>query len=504
MLAKVKTFKEAEEILDELRSKGQKIVQCHGVFDLLHPGHIRHLKEAKNYGDKLVVTVTPDKFVNKGPGRPFFNEKLRLETLASLSCIDYVILNDSPDAVEAIRRIKPKIYVKGQEYENASKDITGKISSERKAVLDVGGEILYTNDIVFSSSSLINRYMDPYTQEVASFLENFKKKFFIEQILEKVEALSNLKVLIIGDSIIDEYQFVDPLGLSGKGLHMVATCLSKEVFLGGSLIIANNIAQFSNNVTLLSSVGDNFEDVRHFLSKKVNANLFHQKEKTLTKKRYIIKEGDVLTKLFETYSSNKPLLSKEETNKIINFLYNCSNKYDLILVADFGNGFTNPEIIEAISKVEGFLAVNSQINSGNRGFNVITQYVHADYISVNEPELRLAAHDRYSTLGDLASDIGYILQCPNIAVTRGVNGVFCFSTKQKSFSIPALTTHSIDRIGAGDSFLAISSLCMAKGYDFELAAFLGSVAAAMSIQVVGNKEAINKVQLCKFLTRLLK
>lgn len=502
MRTKVKTFEEIKSILEKYRSQGLKVVQCHGVFDLLHPGHIRHFREAKNQGDKLVVTVTPDRFVNKGPGRPAFNEHLRLETLSSLACVDYVVLNDTPDAVPAILRIKPDLYVKGKEYADASKDLTGKIVDEEKAVKEVGGDIFYTDDIVFSSSSLINRYVDPLSPELTKFLDEFKKRYSLEEVLEKIENLTNLKVLVIGDAILDEYQYVEPLGQAGKGQHMVANCLHKETFLGGSLIIANHVAQFSNNVTLLSSVGEDFSS--DLLDKKVKKTFLSQTEVTLTKKRYVVKDGPTLLKIFETYSSNKPLLSEEETKKATNFIKTGANDFDLILVADFGNGFTNDRIINAISEVNPFLAINTQINSGNRGFNLVTHYQRADYISLNEPELRLAAHDRYSSLDGLAADMSEIMGCSNMAITRGVNGVFCFSTQNSSFSIPAITTSSIDRVGAGDSFLALSSLCMAKKYPFELSALIGAAAAAMSIQIIGNKECIEKAKLCKFLTRIFK
>ena len=99
---KIKTFEEVSFYLDQDRTQGVKIIQCHGVFDLLHPGHIRHFQEAKAQGDRLVVTVTPDRFVNKGPGRPAFTEALRLETIAALEVVDYVVLNDSPDAISKI------------------------------------------------------------------------------------------------------------------------------------------------------------------------------------------------------------------------------------------------------------------------------------------------------------------------------------------------------------------------------------------------------------------
>ena len=120
-MSKVKSFSNLLETLERLKKNNEKIVHCHGVFDLLHPGHIRHLKEAKKLGNKLVVSVTADRFVNKGPGRPAFSEKLRMEMLSSLNCVDYVILNEKEDAISLIEKIKPNIYVKGKEYKNHRK-----------------------------------------------------------------------------------------------------------------------------------------------------------------------------------------------------------------------------------------------------------------------------------------------------------------------------------------------------------------------------------------------
>lgn len=479
--------------LEALRKKGKKLIQCHGVFDLLHPGHIRHFKEAKSLGGELVVTVTPDRFVNKGPGRPIFNETLRLESLAALSDIDFVILNDSPDAISAIQKVKPDYYVKGIEYKNHEKDVTGKIAQEAKAVEALGGKIYYTDDIVFSSSSLLNQHFDS--------LPPIVKKLKLDDIIQKIEDLSSLRVLVIGDAIIDEYQYVDPIGQSGKGVHMVARCLEKEVFLGGSLIMANHIAQFTKDVTLATAIGkDYLPFISQNLDPKVKTEFTFLKE-TLVKKRYVVKDSGSLLKLFETYSGQEKSLSPTQTDQLIQFLP--TREYDLVLVCDYGNGFTNPALIEALSDLPFFLALNTQTNSGNRGFNVVTNYRRADYISLNEPELRLAAHDRASSLEGIVSDIAEIMDCPTISITRGMKGVFCFDSGQ-TIEIPALAAHSVDRIGAGDNYFSVSALCAAKGYPAEVFGFIGSAAAAMSIQVVGNRESVQKASLLKFITRLLK
>lgn len=505
---KIKPLQEIEHVLEADRSNGLKIVQCHGVFDLLHPGHIRHFKLAKRLGDKLVVSITPDRFVNKGPGRPAFPESLRLESLAALEDVDYVTLNDSPDAISAIKKIKPTIYVKGSEYSNHKEDITGKIAEEAKAVTSFGGEVHYTDDIVFSSSSLLNRYFDTVPENIAEFIKKLKESYSVKDVLSKIDALSDLRVLIIGDAIVDEYQYVQQLGQTGKGLHMVGRCLDREVFLGGSLIIANHVAQFVNNVTLVTAVGKHcpcLNFIKQHLDPKVDPKFTYLEEMTtLIKKRYVLKDGKNLTKLFETYSGQDEALDKNQTQDIVDFLKEKAKDFDLVIACDFGNGFTNSRLTEAISDMPAFLALNSQTNSGNRGYNVVTNYLRANYISLNEPELRLAAHDRTSDLEGIVTDISQIMHCDTISITQGVKGVTCFHSNGEKMQIPPFSTSSVDRIGAGDSYLSLSSLCLAKGYPMILAGFIGSIAAGMSVQMVGNQEPIRKIPLCKFITRLMK
>lgn len=507
MQSKIKEFDAIVQSLDEKRLQGKKIIHCHGVFDLLHPGHIRHLQEARNQGDALVVSLTPDRFVNKGPGRPAFNQQLRLEQIAALSCVDFVVLNDTPDAVSAIQKIKPHIYVKGIEYQNHAADVTGKISEEALAVEKTGGRIHYTDDIIFSSSQLINRFIDPEAQRLAPLIETLKANFSAEEILEKIAAFSDLKVLVVGDAILDEYQYVQPLGQSGKGVHLSAKLLGKEVFLGGSLIIANHLASFVKEATLLTAVKrrcPHLPFIQEHLAPNVRPEfIYFDHFPTLTKKRYVLQDGKTITKLFETYSSNEPLLKERETKDVTAYLKGWAATFDLILVCDFGNGFSNSSIIETLSCLPNFLAVNTQTNSGNRGFNMITHYFRSDFISLNEPELRLAAHDRYSRLEAVVHDIAEVLSCPLVSVTRGVEGVLIYHTDGVQ-TIPALTIDAVDRVGAGDSYFALAALGAFKGYSPLLSGFLGSVAAALDVQIIGNREAIDKAGLCKYITRLLK
>lgn len=145
------------EKVRKLKSEGRKVVQCHGCFDLMHPGHIKHFQEARSLGDVLIVTVTPDQYIDKGPGRPAFNQELRAESIAALECVNYVAINKWPTAEDTLRFLRPDIYVKGQEFENLE-DNTGKIQKEHDVIKEIGAEIRFTHGIVFSSTKLLNTY----------------------------------------------------------------------------------------------------------------------------------------------------------------------------------------------------------------------------------------------------------------------------------------------------------------------------------------------------------
>lgn len=145
------------ERLRDLRAGGKKIVHCHGCFDLMHPGHIKHFQAAKKMGDVLVVTVTPDIYVDKGQGRPVFNQALRAESIAALECVDYVAINKWATAEETLKLLAPHIYVKGQEFKNLE-DKTGKIQREYDVLKEIGAEMRFTRETVFSSTKLLNEH----------------------------------------------------------------------------------------------------------------------------------------------------------------------------------------------------------------------------------------------------------------------------------------------------------------------------------------------------------
>src|SRR3990167_5331297 len=254
---KIISFKNLNDILSDYDSP--RIVQCHGVFDLLHIGHIKHFQAAKRQGDILVVTITPDRFVNKGPNRPRFTEHLRAEAIAALDCVDFVIINAWPTAVEAIQFIKPSIYAKGDEYKNNENDITGKIDEEVAAVHKVGGRTLFTNEITFSSSELLNEFFSPFSSEVGLYLNNFKKKYSFQNISSYLDKSKNLKVLLIGEAIIDIYHFSEVIGKAGKEPTLVAKETHGKTYAGGILALANHLSDFCKEISCVTYLGEKAE-----------------------------------------------------------------------------------------------------------------------------------------------------------------------------------------------------------------------------------------------------
>ncbi|MDP2913455.1 MAG: PfkB family carbohydrate kinase [Candidatus Omnitrophota bacterium] len=503
---KIRTLETLAGIVDGLKKNGKKVVQCHGVFDLVHLGHIRHLAQAKKEGDVLVVTITKDRHVKRGPGRPVFNENLRAETLAFLSITDYVCIVDSPTATDCIKMLKPDVYVKGLDYRDKSGDLTGKIYEEEEAVKSIGGRLAFTDDITFSSSRLINDYLDVFPQRTVRYLKAIGKRYTVDSIVGKLGLIKDMKVLVIGDAIIDQYHYCSPMGKSSKE-HLVANrYVSEESFAGGVLATANNAASICGNVDLLTVLGskDSHEDfIRAHLSPNVKPLFFHRSDMgTIVKRRYVSPE--VNRKLFEVCYIKDDDIPKELEAGILKRLEKAIKGYDLIVVSDFGHGLLTKRMIGLISSKARYLALNVQTNSANIGFNLVTKYPKADCVCIDEMELRFATHDRFSDLKTHAKSVYKKLKCGHIITTRGPNGSLCYSEPEGFHETPAFSYRVVDAIGAGDAFFAFVGPCFAAGLPQDLVSFIGNAVGSLAVQIVCNREPVKLVDLVKFITRLLK
>lgn len=503
---KIVSLHELERIILSLKKSGKSVVQCHGIFDLLHPGHILHFEAAKREGDILVVTLTKDEYVGKGPGRPVFNQRLRAESIASLGCVDYVAINEWPTAIETIRRVKPSVYAKGSDYENPEDDLTGKIKDEDDAVRSVGGRIHFTHEITFSSTEILNRHYMVYPDQAQVYLDQFRKKYSVNDVIDQLKSLRNLKALTIGETIIDEYHFCHPMGKSPKESIVASKFLREESFAGGILACANHISGFCDTVHVFSCLGkkDSKEDlILDHLKPHIKPKFIYRDDApTIIKRRYVW--DPFLVKMFEvSFLDDRPLPANLE-KQVLTHLSKVIPNYDIIIVADYGHGFLTPAIVDLISKKSKFLAVNTQTNSANTGYNTITKYARADYVCIDEPEMRLAYQDKFGKLENMVLKTSKKLSCPNVTVTRGHMGSLTYNAKKGFSETPIFSKEIVDRVGAGDAFLAITAPCVAKKTPTDLLGFIGNAVGALAVRIVGNRTPVEPVPLFKFITALLK
>lgn len=492
--------------LDTHRTQQQRIVHCHGVFDLLHIGHIRHLERAKRFGDILVVTITPDRYVNKGPHRPVFSEALRAEAIAALDCVDYVAMNQGPRATEAIVRLRPTFYVKGAEYRDTDKDRTGGIVEEEAAISAVGGHLVFTDDLTFSSSHLLNRYSSMFNAEVREYLAGFTDRYSTESVLQFLEAAPSLKVLVIGEAIIDTYQYCMAIGKSSKEPMLALKQMSHETFAGGILAVGNHVSNFCNQVSLLTVLGEQ-QSHEAFIRAALNENiepifLYRTDAPTIVKKRFI--EEYTFTKLLEIYEMNDAPLDAARDAQLCAVLYEMLPQFDVVIVVDFGHGMLSREAIDILCNRAPFLAVNAQSNAGNLGYHTISKYPCADYVTMAENEIRLEARDRSSHLYDIIREVSERLKCPRVVVTRSKHGCVCYSRDEGFYNIPAFAGQVVDRVGAGDAFLALTALCAVQHAPMEVIGFIGNAVGAQAVVTVGHRTAVERVPLMKHIESLLK
>jgi rfaE bifunctional protein kinase chain/domain/rfaE bifunctional protein nucleotidyltransferase chain/domain len=504
---KIIDTKELKKEVDILKKNKKKIVHCHGVFDLLHIGHINYLQSAKKYGDVLIVSVTEDKFINKGPGRPFFTNDLRMQALSALSCVDYVFLNRAPTALEVIRLIRPNYYVKGKDYRDFSKDLTSKISLEVRTAKKYGAKFITTNDNLFSSSKLINASLLSLSSNHKKIIKKIKKQYLsFENIKKKIDELKNKKILIIGESIIDQYVFCEALGKASKDLNLNIKKIYSQKYLGGSLAIARNLSSYCKKVNVLTFLGSYKSDLK-FIKSNLENNIelnFLKKENssTILKTRYLDEVDKI--KLLGVYDFNDEDLKLKEEKKFIRLINKKNKLTNCIILTDYNHGIITKKVAQNISLKNKFnYNINCQLNSSNMRYRALEKYKNPKLVIINESELRYEFKDRNTNSHILAKKLINKLQGKYALITSGRRGMF-FADKKKIYHCDAFTDHAIDKIGAGDTVLAFFSTFFNNGFSVELSLLLSSLAARHSVKDMANKNSYNKSLLLQDLHYLLK
>lgn len=502
---KIISLDELAPVLKQERAERRRIVHCHGVFDLLHVGHVRHFEQARKLGDLLVVTLTPDRFVNKGVGRPAFGEALRAEFIAALSCVDYVAINRWPTAVDTIRLLRPHVFAKGSEFRGLN-DTLGHVSKEEEAVRAVGGEMAFTDDLTFSSSALINQYLSQFPDQVRQYLDDFARRYTADEVLRPLRAAADLRVLVVGETIIDEYAYCEAIGKSGKEPVLATRFVEMQRYGGGVLACANHLSAFCRSVDMLTFLGEG-GDEEEFVRAACRDNvaplvLYKPDSPTIVKKRYV--EKYLGQKLFEIYSMNDAPLAGDSEDELCRTLHDILPRYDVVVVADYGHGLLGPRAIDLLCREAPLLCVNAQSNAGNHGFNMISRYPRADYVCLAEREFALETRNQRLSPEAMLQHVAERLQCPRLMMTRGKYGSLFHTAPRQFDQVPAFATQVVDRVGAGDAVLSVTSLCVALDAPAEVVAFIGNIAGAEAVTIMGNQRSIERIPLFRHVECLLK
>lgn len=505
--SKILPLPELAEAVAECRRQGKRVVHCHGVFDLLHIGHIRYFREAAQMGDVLIVTVTPDKYVDKGPHRPAFPEALRVEGAASQHTVNYAGVSNWPTAEELLRFLRPDVYVKGSDFKSIESDPTGKLQREAEVCKELGIELKLTEDIVFSSTNLINRFLSSFPSDVQEYLEVFRSRYSIAEIEQILLDMRGLKVTVVGDAILDDYQYCSPLGSASKEPVLALRSMGGDVFAGGVLAVANHLSNFVQEVQLFTVLGQADADTwESFIRDSLNDNVVpyfeYQKDApTIRKRRYI--DGYSMTKLLEIYHMDEGGLDSKHDDRFRAKLMASGSKSDVVVAADFGHGTISPACRSDLVNTP-FLAVNTQANAGNRGFHTISCYERCNFVSLAEPELRLDSRDNRTGIIPLVDRLQRQTQAAMVAVTRGKQGSYIQSADGTGVLVPAFASKIVDRIGSGDAFFSVASLAACMKVDPELVAFLGNIIGSIAVGILGNKKSITRQDVMKLVNSLLK
>jgi rfaE bifunctional protein nucleotidyltransferase chain/domain len=500
---KIVPIGELAGIFDRYREESKTIVHCHGVFDLVHIGHIRYLQKARRLGDVLAVTITPDELVNKGPHRPVFEQSLRAEALAALDCVDHVSVNEWPTACDTLKLLKPHVYVKGAEFRNKK---TPELLEEERIAQSVGTRVEFIEELTSSSSFLINNYLSPFAEEADQYLFKFRQTQTPEEILARLEKARDLKILVVGEAILDEYYACATLGQSVKSTSVVGRYLSHQRHLAGAPAVANHLAAFSDQVTLITMLGTektHEEWIRSQLHDNVNPQFFRRRRApTIVKRQY--QESYFGTTFFEVDYLNQEPLAKDESAVLDDLIRQTLGDCDLVVVADYGHAMLDAERVQSLVDGAAFLAVATQANAANVGYHPISKYPRADHFILSEHELRLECRGPAGDLRPMLENTVANLNARTAVVTSGSRGCLCADSQGHRCEAPALATRVVDRSGAGEACLAVTALAAVLEAPLAHMAFLCNVAGAEAVAVPGNSAFLERLSFQRHVESLFK
>ncbi len=487
----------------QCRSMGLSLVQCHGCFDIVHPGHIRHLRQARAQGDLLLVSITSDETFSKRGGRPLIPEHLRAENLAELDCVDLVLIDRHHTASELLARVTPDVYVKGKEYETNNDP---RFAEERRIVEIAGGRVVFTGgEVVFSSTALIGtleRSLDPFHARMAQIAGDPRSGH--DAMRRLVDNFRSKRVLVIGESILDKYIHCDQAEVASESPVMTLRPVGQTTYDGGAAVIARHLRHLGAQVSLLTGLphGEAAVAMQQRLSaESIDVHAVALAGELAEKQRFLVGPQ----KLMKLNALSPIVLDASAQDRLLNQARElAAGGLDAIVIADFGNGLLSAALLRrlclTLRPLTGILVGDV---SGRRGN--LAAFDSADLLTPGEQEARDALRCYDAGLSALAWRLLSNTNSRGAIVKLGPEG--CVACTRSSGSgadspatdesgeylsritaqhVPALGGPALDALGCGDAMLAASTLALAAGGDMLQSALLGSLAAAVHGQRLGN------------------
>ena len=482
---KIKTREQLREAIGP-RPRVNKVIMCHGTFDLVHPGHIRHLMYAKDHADVLVASLTSDTHINKANFRPFVPQDLRAMNLAALECVDYVIIDDNETPIANLKFIQPDFFAKGYEY--SEEGIHPKTREEMAVIETYGGELLFTpGDLVLSSSAIIETTPPNLaTEKLLALLHSEGLNF--GDLKTALTKLKGVKVHVVGDTIVDSYTYCSLVGGTAKTPTFSVKHERAVDFPGGAAVVAKHLRQAGAEVVFSTVLGD--DGLKDFVLKDLEASGIECRAvidptRPTTQKNAFITDGYRLLKVDKL--DNRPI-SEHEVNALKDEL--AKHKVDVVVFSDFRHGIFNkvtiPQLTEAIP-AGAMRVADSQV--ANRWGNIL-EFQDFDLITPNEREARFALGDQDSTVRPMALDLYKRAGCKLLILKLGERGMITYRAPSHEvrafFIVDSFADRVVDAVGAGDALLSYAALSMVATKSTVIGSILGALAAAVACEHDGN------------------
>jgi rfaE bifunctional protein kinase chain/domain/rfaE bifunctional protein nucleotidyltransferase chain/domain len=495
---KIRSPKEIRKYLSN--NKKLKSIMCHGNFDLVHPGHIRHLLYAKSKANILIASCTADRSIKKNKSTPVIPEKLRAKNLASLEMVDFVIIDENETPINNINIIKPDLYIKGYEYHSLKNQ---KTLDEKKAVEKYGGKTIFSpGDVIYSSTYLKEKNSIKLPIDRMKEIMN-SEKFDLKILYDVINKFKKIKVHVVGDTIIDAYNECILLGQTNKTPTFSIKKTNTNLFVGGAAVVAKHLKSLGADVTFTTVLGNDHRAkyaISDLKKSKIKLNMIIDDLRPTTfKERFWVDNY----KLLQVDELENNIISDDKVLKISNYL---KQRADVIVFSDFRHGIFNHSTIntylKSVSKNQ-IKVVDSQVS--NRWGNIL-DFKNFDIIFPNEKEARFCLADQDSPIRPLGEKLLKKSNSKNVILKLSEKGAMCFRNKgykpKEFFSIDSFAQDVVDGVGAGDALLASSTLSYVINKNIAQSLILGTFSASIACSRKGNYPITN-IELKKYIKNLI-